>query len=107
MARDDYFVIACRILLYLYDCLKMGERANTDFVCSYQLGIPESYLEYILRHLFANGYIEGGFASIFGRSKEMLDLMITPKGIEFLQENSAMNKAREFLKSLKEIVPGI
>lgn len=109
MARDDYFVIACRILSYLYDILKMGEKANTDFVCPNQLGIPENYLEYILRHLFEEGYIEGGFAFIFRQPEEKLelDLMITPKGIEFLQENPIMNKARDFLIRIKEIVPEI
>lgn len=35
------------------------------------------------------------------------DFMITPKGIEFLQENSAMNIAKEFLKTLKETIPGL
>lgn len=33
-------------------------------------------------------------------------IKITPKGIEYLQDNGAMKKAAEFLKSIKEIVPG-
>ncbi len=34
-------------------------------------------------------------------------LEITPKGIEYLQENSAMQKAKSFLKGLKEVIPGL
>jgi len=34
-------------------------------------------------------------------------LMITPEGIEYLQNNSAIGRARAFLKSLRESVPGI
>ena len=34
-------------------------------------------------------------------------VMITPKGIDFLQNNSAMSKAKEFLKTLKETIPGL
>lgn len=34
-------------------------------------------------------------------------LAITPKGIEYVVDNSAMQKAKNFLKELKEIVPGV
>lgn len=33
--------------------------------------------------------------------------MIMPKGIEYLQENSAIAKARKFLKELKNVTPGL
>lgn len=36
-----------------------------------------------------------------------IDLKITQKGIEYLQENSFMAKAKDFLKSAKEIIPGV
>jgi hypothetical protein len=32
---------------------------------------------------------------------------ITMDGIEFMQENSAIARAKAFLKELKEIVPGL
>lgn len=60
MARNDCFVIAYRILAYLYACLKEGK--------------PVVRIE--------------------------RRIMITPKGIEYLQENSAMEKAKRFLKEL-------
>ena len=35
------------------------------------------------------------------------DFMITPKGIDFLLSNSAMSRAKDFLKTLKETIPGL
>lgn len=35
------------------------------------------------------------------------NLKITPWGIAHLQEDSMMDKAREFLKELEEIAPGL
>lgn len=31
MAKNDYFVIAYRILTYLYECFKSGEKPDTGF----------------------------------------------------------------------------
>lgn len=39
MAKDDYFVLAYRILKYLYECFKAGERADTDMFGPSALGI--------------------------------------------------------------------
>lgn len=39
MAKDDYFVLAYRILKYLYECFKAGERADTDMFGPAALGI--------------------------------------------------------------------
>ncbi len=33
--------------------------------------------------------------------------MITPAGIEFLNDNSTIEKAKQFLKDIKAIVPGM
>lgn len=41
------------------------------------------------------------------RAKITDDLCITPKGIEYLAENSMMQKAKKALKELKEIIPGV
>lgn len=39
--------------------------------------------------------------------KILSNLQITPKGIEYLQENSTMQKVKTALKDFKEIIPGI
>ena len=113
MARDDYFVIAYRILAYLYVCLKSGEKPDISYVSanSEALQISQNYWEYIIRHLYEDGNLEGvSLMPVVGRGSpgiRMNEIMITPKGIDFLQNNSSMAKAKNFLKTLKEIVPGL
>ena len=43
MARDDYFVIAAKILDYLYKCLKKGIAPDPELLSPEALGINESY----------------------------------------------------------------
>lgn len=43
MAKDDYFVLAYRILKYLYECFKAGERADTEMFGPGALGINNGY----------------------------------------------------------------
>lgn len=112
MAKDDYFIIAYRILCYLYVCLKAGEQPDFRVVCAEELGISQNYWEYIIRHLYEDGYVEGvSLIPMIGRGtpgiKLNMDFMITPLGIDFLQNNSAMSKAKDFLRTLKETIPGL
>lgn len=112
MARNDYFVLTYRILAYLYECLKEGKPADISRLneSSEELNISYGYWEYIFRHLYQAGYIEG--VSLFDTTGQQTpavkierSIMITPKGIEYLQENSAMAKAKKFLKELKATTP--
>ncbi len=110
MKRDDFYVIAYRILSYLYACMKCGEKPDMNVISYEKLGICESYLNNIVIELLENGYIKGiTEVRVLGSSPgiKAIDPKITMQGIEFLQENSAMKKAYDFLKSLKEIIPGI
>lgn len=114
MAKDDYYVIAYRILAYLYACLKSGEQVDVGYIKhdSEAINVSLNYWEYIIRHLYNDGCVEGvSEVHIAGRNspgiKIMSSFMITPKGIEFLQNNSTMGKAKEFLKTLKETIPGL
>ena len=114
MAKDDYYVIAYRILAYLYACLKAGEPVDISYIAAQSdaINISQNYWEYIISHLYEDGYIEGiTLMPVTGRETKAVkvnqNVMITPKGIDFLQNNSAMNKAKEFLKTLKETIPGL
>ncbi len=110
MAKDDYFVVAYRILVYLYACVKSGVKPAEEVLSPEKLDITPQYWLYVMEHLQSDGYITDIY---FGRllggipTVKIHDLQITPKGIEFLQENSTMGKAKEFLKTLKEIIPGL
>ena len=104
MSKDDYFVLAYRILSYLYACFKAGEQPDMDCISADVLHIPVGYWFNIMRSLTEEGYIVG---LVFPASIGSIDLRITQKGIEFLQENSMMKKAAAFLKTIKETVPCI
>lgn len=110
MAKDDYFVLAYRILKYLYECFKAGERADTDMFGPAALGINNGYWVNLLESLYNEGYITGvEFPSAVGsiRGAKIYDARITQKGIEFLEDNSRMKKAAEFLRAVKDTIPGL
>lgn len=110
MAKDDYFVIAYRILKYLYACFKAGERADVEMFGPDALGINNGYWVNMLESLCSEGYITGvAFPSAVGsiHSAKVYDARITQKGIEFLEDNSRMKKAAAFLKALKDTIPGV
>ncbi len=114
MAKDDYFVISYRILIYLYGCLKEGQLASLEYLRydTNDFPVKKDYWQYILRHLYEEGFIEGVvLIPILGQNIKGIkltdQLTITPKGIAYLQENSTMQKAKAFLKDLKEIIPGM
>ena len=111
MARDDYFVIVYKILTYLYECLKTGKNIDTyNILIAETYGIEESYFNYILIQLYEEGYIEGiNIIPIMGSKQKNIkitsNIMIKPKGIEYLQENSMLSKAKGILKEIKDTIP--
>lgn len=113
MTKDDYFVIICRVLAYLYECLKNGEVPSLEYLTYDTDAFPvnQRYWTYIMKNLQESGYIEGvALISAIGRAKDVKlteNLEITPMGIEYLQNDPAMEKAKKFLKTLKEICPGL
>lgn len=108
MANDDFFVIVYQVLKYLYECLKSGENPETAYLRSSMYSIPESYWEYILSSLINERYISGISVTqvkggvVFG---DLQDATITPKGIEYLFENSLIEKAKKPLKDVKDMIP--
>ena len=114
MAQDDYFVLVYKVLWYLYDCLKEGKEPDRDYLQPGTRDFPigEEYWQYLIRNLAAEGMIEGVvtvpiLGARYPKIKIMWGPQITPKGIEYLQENSMMHKAAEFLRKVKEITPGL
>ena len=101
MAKDDYFVLVYKLLEILYLTLKSGKVVTNDKLKELGEGIPLDYWEYILKTLNHEGYIVGvlPISSLSGDSIKITNLQITPKGIEYLQDNSKMQKVGEFLKN--------
>lgn len=113
MAKDDYHVIVYQILAYLYVQLKAGEKVDVKLLeaDSNYLNINKIYWTYIIENLYNQGLVSGVVINkAWGGDISLIDIkdiMITPKGIEYLTDNSFLNKAMEFLKDIRAIVPFI
>ncbi len=57
MAKNDYYVLVYRVLMYLYNCLKNGEDVDVSKLTPQWLGINERYFEYIFDTLDEEGFI--------------------------------------------------
>lgn len=111
MARDDYYVIVYQILAYLYTQLKAGDPVDPKLLQhdSKYLNINEVYWLYIMEHLLEDGYIENiTLTKVWGNQiivNNLENCRITPRGIVYLCDNSFIEKAKQFLKDVKAIVP--
>ncbi|MFM1580720.1 YjcQ family protein [Helcococcus bovis] len=113
MAKDDYHVIVYKILAYLYQQLKKGENNEPEMLLNNGglFNINKTYWLYILQNLIDDGYIKGLNNISVGNGYYIPDQLkycqITPKGIDYLCQNSTIEKAKNFLKDIKEITPFI
>lgn len=114
MAKNDYHVIVYQILSYLYQMLKNGKKVEGKYI-SYDnkyFQINKNYWTYIMINLLKDEYIEGILIdNIDGEEMPNVYYLdrctITPKGIEYLCDNSFMEKAKQFFKDAKDIIPFI
>lgn len=102
MAKDDMEVIMYKILKYLYECMKKDVKPQLeDFSWNSKLfQIPQSYWRKIIMTLVEKGYIAG--FKVIGNTKDAPTIQtektpeITFEGVQFLEENSRMQKAKEY-----------
>ena len=111
MAKDDFFVIAYRILSYLYECMKKGDAYDPDVISPEALGINSRYFKAVVKNLYWKGFIIGiteTSAPVWHRDyMEIKSLEITMDGVEYLQNNSTIAKAKQALKDFKDMIPGL
>lgn len=103
MAKDDYYVIVYKILAYLYDQLKKGKNIEESMIRSSgrMFSINDRYWEYIIINLYEERYISGILITkTYGgvRIENLKDMMITPKGIDYLFEIAMFEKSEEIFK---------
>lgn len=99
MARDDYDVIVCHILVYLYKWLKKKTQIAPEQYLqplTDEIPIDEEYFYYILEHMANNKLIENvKLTYAWGGDVVNADISrarITPEGIHYLKDNSTMQK---------------
>lgn len=100
MAKDDYHVIVCKILRYLYQCLKSGVDVEQFKIIDIIGKLPDTYAEYIIEALHVEGYVNGIYPTTAGGEevyKLTPETRITTKGIEYLNNDQYMCKVKAYL----------
>ena len=108
MSKDDMQVLFCKILVYLYKVLKGTQKKDIYYIQprTYDFPISKEYLQTILIELYEKGYIR----NLIYQKAYSNDVVyfnydgfeITYDGVEFLRENSTMQK---IARTLKEAIP--
>ena len=104
MAKDDMQVLFCKILVYLYKVLKGTQKKDIYYIQprTYDFPISKEYLQTILIELYEKGYIRNLIYQKAYSSDVVYfnydGIEITYDGVEFLRENSTMQKIARTLK---------
>lgn len=106
MASNDMQVLMYKILKYLYECMKLDKEAKLeDFSYHSKLfDVPKNYWLEVISTLVNRDYVKGFkvYENKFKDAQLYVEtdppFKITYEGVMFLEENSGMKKASEFLK---------
>lgn len=108
MTKNDYYVLVYRVLMYLYNCLKNGEDVDASKLTPQWLGINERYFEYIFDTLDEEEFIlNATYIEDHAGKHLQSDIMISPKGISYLHENSTIQKVKKSIKGISDIVGNV
>lgn len=108
MSKDDMQVLFCKILVYLYKVLKGTQKKDIYYIQprTYDFPISKEYLQTILIELYEKGYIRNLiYQKAYSNDVVYFNydgIEITYDGVEFLRENSTMQK---IARTLKETIP--
>ena len=110
MAQNDFFPIVYRILAALYKNLKEDKENQKDLFNHELYDVKKKFFDYILKYIVDEEFVDTTYYKPQDNKIEFFDLsnmQITPKGIEYLNENSVMNKTKNFFQELKSSIPFI
>lgn len=103
----DNFKVIYRILRYLEKAMDYDE-TDTSFISASALKISEQRWVAIMEMLVTEGYIAGMTVSR-SHSGEVIvsesNPRITLRGLEYLSDNSLMQKAAKIAKGVAEVIP--
>lgn len=107
MAKDDYYVIVAKILVYLYKKYKQLDVKKTYLhPLTAEFPISKEQLDETILMLNDQGYITGKLRKPFKGMAIMIDytsFKITPSGIDYLHDNSKIRKVCEQIEEAREI----
>lgn len=101
MAFDDFDVIVCKVLSYIYACLRKGVYPNLDKAQEIAQ-CNDVYWKSVIRSMHDDGYLLGvTFREYLDKgmtpTANPKELGITQKGARYIEENSKMAEAKRFL----------
>ncbi len=103
MKPNSYARVACKILKYLNDCYENGLEASIDSLNANMLGISASQFCQTMEMLSDDGYVKGvEFTDMLNHPRNW---HITSQGIQYLEENSLMQKAYKVAKETRDWLP--
>lgn len=107
MAKDDYYTLVAKILVYLYKKYKQKD-VEEDYISPLTKDFPvkEEQLMETVSMMIEQGFVKGTCVKAWGGDNVMIDyqsLKITPDGIDYLQDNSKIRKICETLIEAKPI----
>lgn len=110
MAKDDYYTIVAKILIFLYKKLKGKEKRDVkEYILPMTKDFPieEEYMKYVLEKMSEQGFVERvSIIKAWGGTIVNIDyseMRITPTGIDYMIENATLRKVIEGLKEAAEI----
>lgn len=104
MSNNDYFTIAYKILSYLKYCYENGQDADPDVLKADTFNISQQQFVRTLQMLFEDGHIKG--STFWGKlSVNRSNIVITSDGLQYLAENSMMQKAYRIFKEVRDWLP--
>ena len=105
----DNFKAVYMILSALEKCMDLPQ-ANIEMFNSEAIGVSDERWNKYIEMMLDCGYIKGVTAKTYINGRTVVDcsnIQITLKGLEYLQENSMMQKMYKAMKGIKDIVPGM
>lgn len=111
MAKDDYDVIAYRVLVYYYACMKrkiVFDKATFEAAVLKNVESDE-YFANVLRMMQNEGLIQGvvvirAWGPTYILASDLCDVEVTADGIHYLRENGTMHKVGALLKDAADII---
>lgn len=107
MAKDDYYTLVAKILVYLYKKYKQKD-VEEDYISPLTKDFPvkEEQLMETVSMMIEQGLVKGTCVKALSGDNVIIDyqsLKITPDGIDYLQDNSKIRKICETLIEAKPI----
>ena len=111
MARDDYYTLVAKILVFLYKRMKGIQKTGPEeYIVSESRDFPVSdeYLVFVLDEMKKHSMIQGitiirTWGDVPVRITDLEYLRITQEGIDYLRENSTIRKVAMTFKDITSI----